>query len=321
MHLGHATIALLGATLLVPSLGPQDSVTTQGEEIPGTRSFYSGHLVDDPEALSGVWEASDGQGGAVGIHLNLLTVVSDDADPPAWAPHWQHLNFGVFHRKAAELGFGEGGYFGDDRRGGSVTLENGRIQFHFVSTKEDIPSVDLDLIRDANDCWQGRFHRGSFDAAVTLCRPTPGPEVRQSALVGTWSMGSSLGSSCVHIAQTGAATFAGWSDSLGMPGNTIYLSNDTRPHHVFQSYGDLLKVHLAADGQVSLELGAYSALCCSHLFTGHLSADGTTIDGNFPPGPNQYPHTGVWTKLPGDTCFNPAALPKSRPKRCPPAKN
>ena len=88
MHLGHATIALLGATLLVPSLGPQDSVTTQGEEIPGTRSFYSGHLVDDPEALSGVWEASDGQGGAVGIHLNLLTVVSDDADPPAWAPHW-----------------------------------------------------------------------------------------------------------------------------------------------------------------------------------------------------------------------------------------
>jgi hypothetical protein len=38
------------------------------------------------EALSGVWEASDGRGGAVGILLELTTSLSGDADPPVWTP-------------------------------------------------------------------------------------------------------------------------------------------------------------------------------------------------------------------------------------------
>jgi hypothetical protein len=59
---------------------------------------------DRPEALSGVWEAPDGQGGAVGIHLNPTTIVSDDVDPPAWTPQsWQNLNFGVFQRRGSAL--------------------------------------------------------------------------------------------------------------------------------------------------------------------------------------------------------------------------
>jgi hypothetical protein len=90
-----------------PGIHPQDSVTTPGEEIPGTRSSYFGHLVDRPEALSSVWEAPDGQGGAVGIHLNLMTIVSDDVDPAARTPQsWQNLNFGVFQRRGSEIAFG-----------------------------------------------------------------------------------------------------------------------------------------------------------------------------------------------------------------------
>jgi hypothetical protein len=112
MHLRGAIFVVLGAILLAPGIHPQDSVTTPGEELPGTRSFYFGHLVDRPEALSGVWEAPDGQGGVVGIHLNLMTIVSDDVDPPAWTPQsWQNLNFGVFQRRGSENAFGEEGYF------------------------------------------------------------------------------------------------------------------------------------------------------------------------------------------------------------------
>ena len=59
MHLQRAMFAVLGAILLAPGIHPQDSVTTPGEEIPGTRSIYFGHLVDRPEALSGVWEATE----------------------------------------------------------------------------------------------------------------------------------------------------------------------------------------------------------------------------------------------------------------------
>lgn len=83
------------------------------------------------------------------------------------------------------------------------------------------------------------------------------------------------------------------------------------PHSLFQSYGDLAKVDISGDEQISLELGAYSAICYSHRFTGHLAVDGTTISGDFPPGPNQSPNAGVWIKRPGNTCVDAADLPKT----------
>ncbi|MGA2218115.1 MAG: hypothetical protein ABSG51_08515 [Terracidiphilus sp.] len=303
---------------MAPAVRSQSSVTTGNEEPPGDRSFYLGRPVKHPEDLSGVWETSDGQGGAIGIHLNLLARVSDDADPPAWAPQWQNLNFAVFERKGPEIVFGDENYFGDNERGGRVTLENGHLQLHFVSTVDRDPSVDVDLAYQQDACWHGRFHRGSFDATVSLCRPTPGAEVRQSPIVGTWSQQSGLGSSCIHIAQARATTFTGWTDSLEMPGHTIYTLNDREHHSLLQSFGDLAKVNLTSDGLVSLELGVFNPMCCPHPFSGHLSADGTTIEGNFPPGLNQSLHAGTFTKMPGNTCVDVAKLPKTRPKACVP---
>jgi hypothetical protein len=99
--------------------------------------------------------------------LDLSTIVSDDVDPPAWTPQsLQHLNFGVFQRRGLEIAFGEEGYFADDPRSGSVTLENDNLQLHFISAREDTPSVDLDLVRQAGDCWHGRFHRGSVSTRL-----------------------------------------------------------------------------------------------------------------------------------------------------------
>jgi len=318
VHLCRAIFAVLSVIFLAPGIYPQESVTTLSEEIPGTHSFYFGHPVDHPEALSGVWVAPDGQGGAVGIHMNLLTGVSADTNPPAWTPqYWQHLNFGVFQRKGAEMVFGEEGFFSDDPRGSSVTLEDGRLQLHFNSARGSIPSVNLDLVYQTDNCWHGRFQRGSFDADVTLCRPTPSPEIKQSLLVGTWSMGPVPGSSCVHIAQTGATTFTGWSDALQIPGLTIYGPNFPGPHSLLQSYGNLAKVDLSGNETVSIELGAYNTFCCSYRFTGHLEANGTTISGDLPPDPHQYLRVGTWIKMPGDSCVDPTAIPKSLPKSCP----
>ena len=314
-------LALFAVALIAPGVRSQSSVTTGDETPPGDRSLYLGQPVDHPEDLSGVWEAPDQHGGAVGIHLNLMTKVSDDGDPPVWVPQsWQHLNLGVFQRNGSEIVFGEEGYFGDHPRGGLATLQAGHLQLHFVSAWKDTPSVDLELVHQPdNDCWQGRFHRGSFDSIVNLCRPTPGPQAQVSPLVGTWSEGSELGSACLHIAQTGIMTFTGWSDSLEIPGQTIYGANYPGPHGLLEGYGDLAKVHLAADGTVSLELNAYSMMCCSHTFIGHFAADGKTIEEDFNPGLNQTSKARTWIKRTGNTCVDAADLPKTHPK-CEPSR-
>ena len=53
----------------------QDSDPPEQDE---RRSFYLGTPVSKPEELSGLWEAADGHGGAVGIHLVLSTTAPTD---------------------------------------------------------------------------------------------------------------------------------------------------------------------------------------------------------------------------------------------------
>jgi hypothetical protein len=311
---------LAAAAFLASNADAQSSVTTYGEIPPADRSFYYGQPVVHPETISGAWEASDGNGGAVGIHLQLMTEVSGDADPPVWTPqYWQHLDLGVFQRRGAELVLGEENYFTDDPRGGPVTVENGHIQLHFVSSQPKTPSVDLDLARQPDGCWHGRFHRGSFDSAVSLCRPTPGTGVAPSPLVGTWSSDHGRGG-CVHVYETGPNTFTGWSDPLQIPGQIIFSRTAPGPHQLYQNYGNLVKVHLADNGEVSLEFGAFNPVCCPHQFIGKLSADGSTLRGDFPPGLNQSSHPAIWTKMSNDVCVDPSALHQQHSLR-PPSKN
>lgn len=223
-----------------------------------------------------MWQTSDGQDGAVGIHLLLGTAVSGDTDPPIWNPQlWQYLEVGIFQRNGPEIAFGDENFSSDSVRGGSVLLTDGRLQLHFVSSWKDTPSVDLDLLHQPDGCWHGRFHRGSFDSTVTLCRPTPGPSIEPSPLIGTWSSGRG-DSGCIHIFETGSGTFTGWSDALEVPGLIIFSPN-TGPHLFSENYGELAKVQLTNNRFVSLEFSAYSPICCSHLFVGTLSADGSTI--------------------------------------------
>jgi len=154
---------------------------------PEDRSFYLGQQVTHPESLSGIWETSNGHGGAIGIHLELDTTIPSDGDKQIWAPQsWQDLQVGVFERKGAEIQLGEESGFSDSRSGGSVTFDQGRLQLHFVSQWADTPSVDLDLVQQADGCWDGRLHRGDFDSHVTLCRPSTGQSGKASPLVGTW---------------------------------------------------------------------------------------------------------------------------------------
>jgi hypothetical protein len=64
-------------------------------------------------------------------------------------------------------------------------------------------------------------------------------------------------------------------------------------------------VEPAANGSISIELGAYSALCCPHLFLATPARDGKEMKADWPAGPNQSPHKSKWIKMPSDTCIAP----------------
>ena len=271
---------------------------------PEDRSFYLGQQVTHPESLSGIWETSNGHGGAIGIHLELDTTIPSDGDKQIWAPQsWQDLQVGVFERKGAEIQLGEESGFSDSRSGGSVTFDQGRLQLHFVSQWADTPSVDLDLVQQADGCWDGRLHRGDFDSHVTLCRPSTGQAGKASRLVGTWEENSSLGQGCVHIVEQASGEFIGWSDDIELP-DTVRscIDNVSRPVTVFEHFGERIKAHLEKDGGISFELYAYTGMCCSHTFVGKLTESGNLIRGTWPPGTNQATHNAKWKKMPGDSC-------------------
>jgi hypothetical protein len=265
------------------------------------RGPHLGRPVLHPEAVSGVWEAPDGEGGAVGIHLRLSTIVPGDAKTLADTPQsLEQLDVGVYQRKGPEIQLGEENFFSGTPRGGSVTLEDGHLLLY--------SSAHLDLVQQPGDRWVGRLLRGSFDSTVTLRRPGPADPDKTSPVVGTWLESSATPSaySCVHIVQQAENSFIGWSDSLEAPASTQCPNGVRKLATLYERYGERMKVHLEADGKVSLELYAYNPMCCSHTFIGTISPNGKVIQGTWPTGPNQSPHNGSWKKVPGDSCLSQA---------------
>ena len=271
----------------------QTSLSQSSEE---DRSFNRDQPVLHPETLSGVWETPNGDGGVVGIHLQLATKLPDDSRVP-WTPQaWQQLEVGVFERKTIDGALGDKNGFSDSKRGGGVSYKDGRLVLHYNWLGKDPLAVDLDVSLQANGCWHGRFHRNSFDRVVSLCRPTPSDAIRPSPLVGAWSQTSGFGTQCVHITQTSPDTFTGWTDSLRIPGQARYSPKIPGPHELYEHYGSLVKVERFSNGIVRVSFGAYNPVCCPHDFLGKLDADDSMLRGNFDYGPATFARTS------GDSC-------------------
>lgn len=256
-------------------------------------------IVRRPEALSGIWEAPNGQGGAVGIQLHLIATAPGDAKTlHGTLQRWKDLKVGVYERKGAQIQLGEENFFSDSPNGGAA-FEDGRLRVNFGT-------IDLDLLQ-VGDVWTGRLHRESFDSAVILRRPSVSDGANTSRVVGTWRENSQSPSifSCVHIVQQGQSDFIGWSDALVVAGLMSYANELARPETTIESYGELMKVDSDSAGKVRLELYAFSGICCSHVFVGKLDQNGGLIEGDWPASPKQSPHPGSWTKMPGDSCTVP----------------
>jgi hypothetical protein len=263
------------------------------------RSFYLGTPVMHPEDLSGLWEAPDPRGGAIGIHLVLDATAPTDATTLVGIQQkWLGLEVAPYRRAGAEIQVGDENFFSDSPRGGNVRYENGRLTLHF-------PGYDLDLHRIPGDQWTGRFHREGFDSIVTLARPMLRTTSNQPWFLGTWKGTSGPQITCLHIAKASPPAFLAWSDTLSTLGAARFAPQVAKPPYSWEHYGDLAKIQPARNGHLSIELGAYNTICCSHSFLA-ASADGAkAMKADWPPGPNQSPHKSRWTKMPGDTCIAP----------------
>ncbi|HUO59396.1 MAG TPA: hypothetical protein VMU24_01930, partial [Candidatus Acidoferrales bacterium] len=86
MQVSRTTLKLLTTGVLLTLVFGHPGASAQTQLSANDRSFYLNHPVVDPESLSGIWEAADGRGGAVGIHLELATTLPGDTSPPIWTP-------------------------------------------------------------------------------------------------------------------------------------------------------------------------------------------------------------------------------------------
>jgi hypothetical protein len=267
------------------------------------RSFYLGTPVTHPEDLSGAWEAPDGHGGAVGIHLILDTTLPVDATLAGATQAWLGLQVGLYHRTGAQIESSDENLFSDSLRGGSVRYEDQRLTLH-------APGYDLDLQRIANsddkaDKWTGRFHRGDFDSVVTLVKPLLQTASNKPWFIGTWRSFSGPEITCLHIAQSSSAGTIAWSDSLRAWGSMRFPSQTAKPPYSWEHYGDLVKAQTAENGSLTVELGAANGICCPHTFHATSADNGKAMKADWPASAGQSPHKSRWTKMPSDTCIAP----------------
>jgi hypothetical protein len=286
------------------SQSASDSSSPQQQHSPSPResedrSFYLGTPVPHPEDLSGLWEAPDGHGGAVGIHLLLHTTIPVEAATLSGAEQkWLGLQVGLYQRSAAELPLRHENGFSDSARGGNVRYEGGRLTLHS-------PGYDLDLHRTAGDKWSGRFHREDFDSVVTLARPMLGTTSKATWFLGTWKSTHGPQTTCLHIAESSPGNFLAWADTLLVSGATSFPTQSAKPPYSWEHYGDLVKVQPAEKSSVWIEIPAYSAICCSYRFHATSANKGRAMKADSPEGGEESIFKARWTRVPGDTCIAP----------------
>jgi hypothetical protein len=266
----------------------------------GSAEAQQNRTLSAPDALAGRWETPDGHGGAVGMNVIVTTYI--DGTPSNIAGHAQHVSnitVGLYQRTGPdveELGFS----FFPAAIDGGTNGDGYRLVIQFPG-RGAISAVNLDLVwHEQSQTWNGLFESGAFRGQVSLQRPASKSSV--SPFAGAWSRTHAMMNNCLHIAQQQDSSLTAWSDDLQALGRVRYANGIQPPAQTREQYGEIAKAKLDASGQITVELRAYTAGCCSHSFTARLSPDGQLLSGSWLTGPNQDPSEVEWKKMPGISC-------------------
>jgi hypothetical protein len=260
-------------------------------------------LIPHPELLAGRWETSNGHGGAVGMNVILETHIEGRPQRIEGKPQFEeNLTVGLYERSGSEveqLGFN----FLSTSSGGPMAWDGHHLVIH-LTPKAQLPAMNVDLIwHDELQTWTGSFERGAFHGRVTLKRPAFAGA--SSLFVGTWFDSRGLTNNCVHIARQEGGEYTAWSDDILFPAHMRFANGIQPPPYTLERYGTIAKAKLIAPGQITVELNAYTSMCCSQPFSAKVSADGTMLSGDWTSGMNRQARVADWKKMLGDSCISP----------------
>jgi hypothetical protein len=256
--------------------------------------------LSNPEDLAGRWEASDGQGGEVGMNILVsTTIASSSTNLASVFQNFESFEIGLYQRSGSDVKPLGLNFFTTSSRGG-VSWDGLHLRID-LQQRAELPEVHVDLEWNGADrVWTGNFERAAFkNKSITLRRPI---RPQNSVFVGTWFEGTGLMNNCLHIAQAQDGTFTGWGDDIQVPGRMQYANGLRPPERTVEDYGEIANVSVSGKTRIAVELRANTVMCCSHPFTATVSPDGSSLVGEWPPGPNQAPRPVKWVRVQGNSC-------------------
>lgn len=242
-----------------------------------------------PEGLTGVWETSDGHGGAAGMLVGMTTEVAGQPKTLRGASQLERdFTVMLYHQESAMPGK-DGAYF--VATPGASTRWDGRLLRILHQ-----PDVDVALAWDArNDLWRGHFRRKGFSAEVILRRPSPARN--HSVLAGTWARQDGSYLNCLHIAQRADSTLLAWTDQLELTG-VLKWGRFRPPPTTSELYGEHAGIVLLPNGMAEVVIGTDRALCCSR--TELVRPTGSASMSAVVPG---YASARTYRRMPGPSCI------------------
>jgi hypothetical protein len=252
-------------------------------------TLAQGPLPSAPESLAGRWEAPDGRGGFVGMNISLSRYFNPAANGAA-PPNRAELVIAVYKRDETSADPAGYNFFSTGPGGGA------RWDGHRLSADGSYPlSINIDLVWNGrSQTWDGLFNRDDFRQSVSLKKPITAQS--ENLFTGTWvNPAASMMNSCLHIARQHDGTLTAWSDDV-----EIRAQN---PPRTVENYGEIGKVVAEAANQITVTLRAETGGCCPLKFSAMLSSDGTTLTGDWIPGPNSPRGRVRWLRVAGKSCL------------------
>lgn len=249
------------------------------------QSIVPGAKIARPEDITGIWEAPDGQGGVVGVNVEIDTRGEPGQDLRA-PQEVELLAKVVFVRRKGSPDPVYAGFLYDPP---DSLME---MSAHIWKLPTNVPEQLSLADRPEVDGWQGWMERGGQWKRVLLRRTSASQ--RPNPLVGTWR--SAFGADCLHIAQGGDDAPIAWMDMLADM-QRMRWAPGLKPGQIMERYGAPLKPAIIGSGFVMFETTSGMGMPRQILVRG--TANGTRLLGD---------GTGVnpdWVRVRGASCRVP----------------